>query len=127
MDEQEHHEDLVKGMTEQMKPVLEKSRQGIYLYLDDNHKICNKKFADMLGYKSPKEWANTEAPLSDIMEEDQDKVIKAYMNASEKMAASSITVRAKNIKTGEIAKIQMIVVPVGFGGHVFTAHFFSKF
>ena len=126
MDEQEHHEDLIKGITEQMKPVLEKSRQAIYLYLDDNHKVCNKKFANMLGYQSPKEWANTEAPLSDIIEEDQDKVIKAYMNASEKKTASSIEVRAKNIKTDEIVKTEMIVVPFGYGGHVFTAHFFCK-
>ena len=126
MDEQEHHEDLIKGITEQMKPVLEKSGQAIYLYLDDNHKVCNKKFANMLGYQSPKEWADAEAPLSDIIEADQDNVIKAYMNASEKMVASSIEVRANNIKTDEIVKMRMIVVPIGYGGHIFTAHFFNK-
>jgi hypothetical protein len=80
----------------------------------------------MLGYQSPKEWANTEAPLSDILEEDQDKVIKAYMNASEKIIAGSAEVRTKNIKTGKIVKTIMIVAPIGYGGHVFTAHFFSK-
>ena len=63
MNEQRHHEELVKGITEQMKPVLEKSEQAIYIYLDDNHKVCNKKFADLLGYKSPKEWADADAPL----------------------------------------------------------------
>src|SRR5271157_2519674 len=89
MDEQQHHKDLIKGISEQMKPVLEKSGQALYIYLDDNHKVCNKKFADMLGYKSPKEWAKIEAPLSDIIEEDQDKVIKAYINASEKIIADS--------------------------------------
>jgi hypothetical protein len=126
MNEQQHHEDLIKGITEQMKPVLEKSGQAIYLYLDDNHKVCNKKFADMLGYKPPKEWADTEAPLSDIIEEDQKIVIKAYMNASEKMFASSTKVRAKNILTGKIMKTMMIIAPIGYGGHVFTAYFFSK-
>jgi hypothetical protein len=126
MDEQQHHEDLVKGIAEQMKPVLEKSGQGIYLYLDDTHKVCNKKFADMLGYKSPKEWADTEAPLSDVIEADQDIVIKAYMDASEKLTASAVEVRFKNIKTEKTIKARMIIAPVGFGGHVFTAHFFSK-
>ena len=126
MDEQQHHEELVKGITEQMKPVLEKSEQAIYIYLDDNHKVCNKKFADLLGYKSPKEWADAEAPLSDVVEEDQQSVINAYMNASEKMAASAIEVRAKNVKTGKIVKTRMIIAPVGHAGHVFTAHFFSK-
>ena len=126
MDEQQHHEALVKGITEQMKPVLEKSEQAIYIYLDDNHKVCNKKFADLLGYKSPKEWADVEAPLSDVVEEDQQSVINAYMNASEKMVASAIEVRAKNVKTGKIVKTRMIIAPVGHAGHVFTAHFFSK-
>jgi len=126
MNEQEHHEQLIEGISEQMKPVLEKSEQAMYIYLDDNHKVCNKKFADLLGYKSPKEWADAEAPLSDVVEEDQQNVVNAYMNASEKMAASSIEVRVKNIKTGEIVKTKMIVVPVGHAGHVFTSHFFSK-
>lgn len=126
MDEHQHHEQLVKGITEQMKPVLEKSEQAIYIYLDDNHKVCNKKFADMLGYKSPKEWADAEAPLSDVVEEDQQSVINAYMNASEKLVASAIEVRMKNVKTGKIVRTRMIMAPVGHAGHVFTAHFFSK-
>jgi hypothetical protein len=126
MDEHQHHQELVKGIAEQMKPVLAKSEQAIYLYLDDNHKICNKKFADLLGFKSPKEWGDTDAPLADVVEEDQQSVINAYMNASEKMVASSIEVRMKNMKTGKIIKTRMIVAPVVHAGHVFTAHFFSK-
>ena len=126
MDEQKHNEELVKGISEQMKPVLEKSGQAIYIYLDDNHKVCNKKFADLLGYKSPKEWADAEAPLSDVVEEDQQGVIDAYMNASEKMVASAIELRFKNIRAGTIVKTRMIIAPVGHAGHVFTAHFFSK-
>jgi len=126
MEKQQHHEELVKGITEQMKPVLDKSDQAIYLYLDDTHKVCNNKFANLLGYKSPKEWADAEAPLSDVVEEDQKSVIKAYMNASEKILANSTEVRVKNIKTGKVVKTRMIIAPIGYAGHIFTAHFFSK-
>ena len=126
MDEQQHHEALVKGIAEQMSKVLAKSAQGIYIYLDDAHKVCNKKFADLLGYTSPQEWADAEAPLSDVVEEDQQGVIDAYMNSSEKMVASSVDARVKNVKTGRIIKTRMIVVPVGHAGHVFTAHFISR-
>ena len=122
----QHHEDLITGISKQMKPVLENSGQGIYLYLDDDHKVCNKKFAVMLGYKSPKEWAATEAPLSDVIEADQDIVIKAYVEASEKMMAGAVEVRFKNVKTEKILKVRMIIAPIGFGGHVFIAHYFSK-
>ena len=126
MDQHKHHEELVKGIGEQMKSVLEKSPQAIYLYLDDNHKVCNRKFAELLGYTSPKDWADLDAPLADVVEEDQQAVIEAYMNASEKMVADAINVRMKNVKTGKIVKTRMIIAPVGHASHIFTAHFFSK-
>jgi hypothetical protein len=126
MNEQDHHAEVVKNMAAQLKPVLAKSGQAIYIYLDDAHKVCNKKFADLLGYKSAKEWADTEAPLSDVVEADQDAVIAAYTDASENMVASSLDVRVKNVKTGKTIKTNMIIVPLTDSGtHVFTVHFFS--
>jgi len=126
MQAEAHHEELIKSISDQMKSILEKSPQAIYIYLDDNHKVCNKKFANLAGYKSPKDWADVEAPLADVVEEDQQKVIDAYMNASEKMMASSIEVRLKNDQTGKIVKTRMITAPVGNMGHIFTVHFFDK-
>jgi tryptophanyl-tRNA synthetase len=126
MAEQEHHAELIKGIAEQMKILLKESKEAIYIYFDDAHKVCNKKFADLLGYKSPKAWADAEVPLSDVLEEDQQKVINAYMNASEKGVAGSINVKMQNIKTGEIQKINMIIAPTIYEGHIFTVHFFSK-
>ena len=126
MEEQQHHEELIRGITEQLKPILEKSPQAIYVYLDDNHKVCNKKFADLLGYESPKKWAEIDAPLADVVEEDQQAVIKAYENATEKMLASSIEVGLKNIKTGKVVKTQIILVPIAYSGHLFALHFISK-
>jgi len=128
MSEQEHHhEELVKGIAAQLKPIFDKSEQAIYVYLDDTHKVCNKKFADLLGYKSAREWANTDAPLADVVEEDQPSVISAYEAATEKMVASSLDVRVKNIKTGKTIKTRMIMVPITYSGtHLFTVHFLSR-
>jgi len=126
MSEQGHHEELIKGIAEQMKILLKESEQAIYIYLDDSHKVCNKKFADLLGYKSPKAWADSEAPLSDVVEDDQQKVIDAYSNASEKGVAGSTNVKMKNIKTGEILNINLIISPIIYEGHIFTIHFLSK-
>jgi hypothetical protein len=126
MTQEQHHEELVNGIAAQLKPILDKSPQAIYLYLDDTHKACNKKFADLLGYKSAKEWADTEAPLADVVEEDQDKIIAAYENASEKMQASSLDVRFINVKTNKPVKVNVIMVPVAYEGHIFALHFLSK-
>lgn len=80
-----HHEHLIKELTDQLEPLFSNSPQGVYLYLDDEHKSCNKKFADMLGYKSPQEWADNQYPTDDVAEEDQQTGIKAFMDASEKL------------------------------------------
>lgn len=124
--EEQHHKELIKGISEQLKPVMGKSAQAIYVYLDDTHKACNKKLADLLGYKSAKEWADTDAPLADVVEEDQPAVITAYENATEKMLASAIEVRLKNIKTGKSIKTRMIMVPMAHAGHIFALHFLTK-
>jgi hypothetical protein len=35
-------------------------------------------------------------------------------------------VRFKNIKTGKIVATNMLVAPIGYSGHIITAHFFAK-
>jgi hypothetical protein len=127
MTQEHHHAEVVKEMARQLKPVFDKSEQGVYIYLDDTHKACNKKFADLLGYESAREWADAEAPLSDVVEADQPAVISAYENATEKMLAGCLDVRVKHIKTGRIIKTKMIIAPlIDSGRHVFSIHFFSK-
>lgn len=46
---EDDHKELVKGLSDQLKQVLERSEQAVYIYLDDTHKNCNKRFADLLG------------------------------------------------------------------------------
>ncbi len=50
-EEQQHHAKLVKGIAEQMNILLKESQQPLFIYLDDTHKVCNKKYANLLGYK----------------------------------------------------------------------------
>jgi len=85
-----HHEELVKGLYEQMKTVLEGSEQPIFIYLDDNHKACNNKFAALLGFKSPQEWAAIEGFLEPcVAEKSRDALMNAYWAAMKKMVAST--------------------------------------
>jgi hypothetical protein len=126
MDEQQHHRELIKGITKEQKLILNKSPQAIYIYLDDNHKVCNKKFAELLGYNSPAEWTKMDAPLADVVEKDQQQVIDAYTNASENLIASKLEIRFKNVKTEKIVKVNLVIVPVMYSGHVFVMHFLEK-
>lgn len=120
-----HHEHLIKELALQLEPVLSKSPQAIYLYLDDEHKICNKKFADMLGYKSVKEWVKNEYPLDDVAEETQDKAVKAFLDASQKFKASTLTGSFVK-KDGKKIKAEIFMVPVSYKNEVFVLHFITK-
>ena len=120
-----HHEHLIKELTEQLGPLFSNSPQGIYLYLDDEHKSCNKKFADMLGYKSPQEWVENEFPVSDIAEEDQEKGIEAYVSASHKLIASTLPATWIK-KDGQKIKTTVTMSPITYKGEVFVLHFISE-
>ncbi len=123
---EQDHALLVKGIAEQFKAVLEQSPQAIYLYLDDSHKVCNKAFSDLLGYASPQEWADMEAPLADVIEADQAAVVRAYKAAVDKFKAATLSVSFHNRATHRTLKRQMIVIPVPFKGNIFSAHFIDK-
>lgn len=120
-----HHEHLIKELTEQLEPVFSKSPQGVYLYLDDTHKSCNEKFADLLGYKSVQEWVENEYPVGDIVEEDQEKTIDAYMNASEKFVAAKVSAKCTK-KDGKIIQTEFIMVPISYRDEIFVLHFVTE-
>lgn len=122
----QHHEHLVKELTEQLEPVFSNSPQAIYLYLDDAHKICNQNFADLVGYSSIQQWVDNETSVSDVVEEDQEKVIQAYGQASEHFKASQLEVGI-NTKDGKQVHVKVIMAPVTYRGEVFVIHFISKF
>jgi len=126
MNDQKHHGELVEGFHNQLKEIFDFSKQGIYLYLDDNHKVCNKKFAEMQGFSSPEEWAKVENPLEVGVDQlSQNTVASAYRDAVEKLVGSKIDVKLKK-KTGSTFNASVIMVPVAYQGHMFALHFISE-
>ena len=127
MDAHQHHEELVKGIFEQLKDIFDSSEQAVYLYLDDVHKVCNKKFASLLGYKSPDEWSKKEISFTDLFvdEKSQRDLVSAYQNAMEKSIGSTINVTWKR-KDGKQVKTTVILVPISYHGHMFALHFISE-
>jgi hypothetical protein len=126
MEQEHHHQELISGIAKQLEPVLKKSKQAVYIYLDDVHKVCNENWAKLLGYKSAQEWADIEAPLADVDEAYQNAVISAYQNAVELFTASSLAITLKNVDNKKLIKANMILVPMVYQGHVFSVHFVSQ-
>ena len=121
-----HHEQVVKGLYEQMKPVFDSSEQPIFLYLDDNHKACNSKFAKMLGFKSPQEWAEAPSVLGvSVAEKSRETLETAYWDAMKKKTASTIQVTWMK-KGGGTFDSTVVLVPMFFDGHLFSVHFVTN-
>ncbi len=127
MSEHEHHEHLIADIGKEYAEILGNSEQGIYIYLDDTHKLCNEKFAKLLGYSSADEWAKSEGSFTDLFvdEQSQQNLVSAYQKAMEKLAGSQIDVNWKK-KDGGSVKTEIILVPVSFGGEVFALHFVTS-
>jgi hypothetical protein len=123
---EEHHEELVKGLYEQMKPILDGSEQPIFIYLDDNHKACNSKFSFMLGFKSPQEWASKQGFLEAyVAEKSRETLATAYWASVKKMTASTIQLTWLK-KDGATIDSTLVLVPMFFQGHMFAVHFVTS-
>ena len=119
-----HHEELIGGLYDQMKPVFESSDQPMYLCLDDTHKICNQKLASLLGFKTPDQWTSVRE-FSDLVEEKSMKsLVTAYNDAMSRMVGSTINVTWRK-KSGGKVDSSVILVPVAYNGHLFALHFIS--
>lgn len=126
IDEMTHHEDLVNGLYNLLKQVLDTSEQPIFIYLDDNHKICNQRFANLLGYNSPQEWAKIPGFLEVYVEESsRNTLMTAYWNATNKMVASTINLTWQKKDKTKISST-MILIPIAYEGHILSVHFVTS-
>ena len=127
MNGHEHHDGLLRDLSLEYREILDGSDQGVYIYLDDLHKLCNTRFATLLGYRSPDEWARVEGSFPDafVAVESQEALIGAYQDALERSVGSTFPVVWKQQAGGSV-KTTVILVPIAHGGHVMALHFVDE-
>jgi PAS domain S-box-containing protein len=127
MDEHHHHDELIHSVAKEYQDILENSEQGIYIFLDDVHKVCNKKFSTLLGYTSPEAWAkiDTSFPMTFVADNSQEILVSAFQDAMENMTASTNTITWKK-KDGSTVTTEVTLVPIAHEGHLFALHFVSN-
>lgn len=118
------HEILLDEFREQFKAILDGSKQAIYVYLDNEHKICNARFATLLGYKSEREWETLPDPMVTVAENSINTLVSAYQNAMQDKIAAIIDVSwIKN--GGGTIKSNIIIVPIAFKNELMGLHFIT--
>lgn len=120
------HYEVINGVREQLREIFEESKQAIYVYLDDTHKVCNQRFASLLGYKSTEEWSAVDEPFTEafVKDESQEILVSTYRKAMEDRVASNIEVSWKK-KSGGSVKTSVIIVPISYKGELLALHFIT--
>jgi PAS domain-containing protein len=120
------HEVLLQQIRQEFSEILAQSSQGIYIYQDDPHWICNERLASILGYASADELLKLAggSPILDaiVAPESHQQVVQAYLGAVERKMASSISVTWKK-KDGGTVISQTTFVPFSFKGNLLSIHF----
>ncbi len=117
------HEDMVQELAEQFQPILQKSPDGVYLWLDESHKVCNERLARMFGL-TVEEWRDTQPFLTAfVAEEDQQLFSWNYWN---RVATSAFPVTFRfrgRRKDGSTFVAETDMVPISWRGHPVAYHF----
>ena len=118
------HEDATRELAEHLRPVFDSSPDGVYVWLDEEHWICNERFAELLGYGSAEELNDTPYLLQRwVHEDDQELVSWSYWNRVQPMAfPTTIRFRGKR-KDGSMVLVETDMIPLSYGGHTFAYHF----
>lgn len=125
MSAQRHpHEILLEELRAQYKAILDGSKQAIYVYLDNEHKICNAKFAALIGYKTARDYETSPDPMVDVAEASVNTLVTAYQSAMQDKTASTIQVTFKKRGGGTI-NTTVILVPIAFKGEMLGLHFIT--
>jgi hypothetical protein len=116
--------DSSRRITRGIQEILDGSKQAIYVYLDNEHKICNERFATLIGYKSLRDYETVEDPLADVDESSVENLVGAYQNAMQKQIGSQIPVTWKK-RAGGSVKSDVILVPIAFKGEMLALHYIT--
>ena len=117
------HTQVIEEIVEQFGPVLENSPDGVYVWLNDDNKICNERLARMFGY-TVEEWRAT-GPFLDsfIAEIDQGTYGHNYQTHVARLAFP-VTFRFQGRrKDGTTFSAETDMIPISWAGHAVAYHF----
>lgn len=121
----ELHEEWLAALAEQLAPVFENSKDGVYVYLDDRHKICNDRLAKMWGFGSAAEWAHTPDFLNSFVATHQDRLkvssnYHSHIHQTLTPTQVRFTVRRPD---GKLVRCEADMVPLSHAGQMFAYQF----
>lgn len=117
------HADVMKEIAEQFQPILEQSPDGVYLWLDDAHKICNERLARLFGY-TVEEWQSQRSFLDGFVAEEDQEMFAWNYNHRVAALLFPVTFRFRGRrKDGSTFAAETDMIPLSWRGHPVAYHF----
>jgi PAS domain S-box-containing protein len=118
------HDVATKELAEHLGPIFDASPDGVYVWLDEEHWICNERFASLFGYEGPDALNNTPLLLQRLVHEDDQQLFSWHYWNRVQAHAFPVTFRFRGMrKDGTTLQVETDMIPLSFGGHTFAYHF----
>jgi PAS domain S-box-containing protein len=120
------HETALAELAEHLGPVLENSPDGVYLWLDEQHKVCSERLASMFGY-GVEEWqAVDDFANTFIADESRGMYVWHYSHhVGGLQYPVSFRFRGKR-KDGSTFDAETDMIPISHRGHAVAYHFVRR-
>ena len=117
------HVKILKEISEQFQPLFQKSTDGIYIYIDEVHRICSERFARMFGL-TVAEWEAMEGFVNKhTAEQDVEGFINNYQTHIQQKL-TPVTFRFKALrKDGSSFPAEVNMIPFPWRGEMLALHF----
>jgi len=121
---QEHeHEKILKELGEQFKPLFDQCPEGVYLYIDEVHKICSERFAKMFGL-AVKEWEAMEGFVNKHAPEKDQQVWIGNYHEHIHQSLTPVRFRIEAIrKDRSTFRVEIDMIPFPWRGEMLALHF----
>jgi PAS domain S-box-containing protein len=117
------HSDVIERLAEHLAPVFESSPDGVYIWLDEQHKACNERLAALFGW-TVDEWRAAEPFLARFVAPDDRDVYSWHYQQRVATLAFPATFRFRGLrKDGSAFAAETDMIPLSFMGHAVAYHF----
>ena len=119
-------EAVIQDLAEQFRPVMEQSPDGVYLWLDEAHKVCNERLANLFGF-TVEEWCTTQPFLDNFVAEEDRRMFSWNYHNRVAALAFPVTFRFRGLrKDGSTFAAETDMIPIAYRGHAAAYHFVRR-
>jgi PAS domain S-box-containing protein len=117
------HEAAIPELAAHLRPIFEESPDGVYVWLDEEHAMCNARLAAMFGL-SVEAWAAEPGFLQRFVHEDDQGLFSWNYWNRVRPHAFPVTFRFRGIRSdGSTFAAETDMIPLTYGGHTVAYHF----